>query len=320
MFTVGSLFTGIGGIDLAFQEAGFQIAYQVEIEDYCQKVLAKHWSDVTRYQDIYQVDLSTVPYVDVITAGFPCQPFSVAGKQKGREDERFLVPVMLHWIKEKKPYVVLFENVPGFANLNDGTEFKELLRQIAEMGYDAQWGHLRASDVGAPHRRERLFIVVYRSQERCGFGGDHRERRHLLHDQNGNAAQDQSQRERRERRTWANCQTMGNTQCRNLEAKRQSERPISYSSPKARQTNSTRYASRGQVESRLGRDFARIPSWLDRHQFPTPPGEQYEWEPPRTTERTEHRTARIKALGNAVVPQVIYPIALAIREWLENEG
>ncbi len=166
MFTIGSLFAGIGGFDYAFTCAGFQVAWQVEKDDFCQQVLAKHFPDVPRYADVF--DCHHLPHTDVICAGFPCQPFSQAGQQRGQDDERYLVPELLRIIHESQPTIVLLENVKGFTSLNDGAEFRLLLRQIADMGYDAQWGHLRASDIGAPHRRERWFLVAYRHQQRRG--------------------------------------------------------------------------------------------------------------------------------------------------------
>jgi len=89
-----------------------------------------------------------------------CQPFSVAGNRQGKDDERYLLPEMLRIIDEVQPYAVLFENVPGFPSLNDGAEFKYLLGTLAEMGFDAEWGIVGADDLGALHRRERIWIVA----------------------------------------------------------------------------------------------------------------------------------------------------------------
>lgn len=163
-FTTGSLFAGIGGIDLAFEAAGFRTAWQVEIADYPRAVLAARFPHAAQHRDIY--DCHSLPFVDVLTAGFPCQPFSVAGKKRGMADERYMVLEMMRVIAEVSPYVVFLENVPHFASLADGNAFKQLLRALASLGYDAQWGHLRASDAGAPHRRERWFCVAYADHER----------------------------------------------------------------------------------------------------------------------------------------------------------
>jgi DNA (cytosine-5)-methyltransferase 1 len=308
MLTVGSLFSGIGGIDLAFQSAGFDITYQVEIDDYCQKVLSQHWPEVRRYRDIFTVDADTLPAADVIAAGFPCQPFSVAGNQRGESDERFLWPEILRIVTVKRPAILFLENVPGLRTINGGTTFKRILRELAEIGYDAQWHHLRASDVGAPHRRERLFIVAYTQDSRAdrgqrvkrddaASGGQNGERKRII--PNGR------------NQTVGNAAIMG---CKGV----QSQPGSDSSSPNKRGLQEPKRGSHRQTQSRLGGGTARVSGGLDRHQFPAPPGEPYAWEPPRTTTQTENRTARIKALGNSVVPQVIYPIALAIREYLEQ--
>jgi len=161
--TVGSMFAGIGGFDVAFEEAGFETVWQIEKDPFCLDVLAEQFPKATRYTDVY--DCHNLPHVDVITAGFPCQPFSLAGKRHGSDDERYLVPEMMRIINEVKPHVVFLENVSGFTTLNDGNEFSELLQWFAEIGYDGQWHRVRASDVGAPHQRERWFAVLYAQDE-----------------------------------------------------------------------------------------------------------------------------------------------------------
>lgn len=163
MFTVGSLFSGIGGLDLAAHWAGFETAWFVEKEPFCQKVLAKHWPNLPIYDDVFNV--SYPPSVDVIVGGFPCQPFSSSGRRQGKKDKRYLLPQMLRIVDEVKPYAVLFENVSGFPRLDHGDGFKYLLGALAEMGFDAEWGHLFASDVGAPQARERWFCVAYANGE-----------------------------------------------------------------------------------------------------------------------------------------------------------
>jgi len=165
MYTCGSLFTGIGGIDLAFVRAGFTVKWQVEIEPFCRAVLAKHapeyWPDAVVYEDVKYVGRDTLSPVDVIFGGVPCQPASHAGKRRGESDDRWLWGEALRVVSEVQPRYVLFENVSGLRTLNGGDSYREILRQLASIGYDVEWTHLRASDVGAPHRRERIFIVAY---------------------------------------------------------------------------------------------------------------------------------------------------------------
>lgn len=294
MYTVGELFAGIGGFSLAFHATGqVRTAWFVEREPYPQKVLSKNFPDVTIYGDIY--DCHDLPYVDIITAGFPCQPFSVAGKREGENDERYLVPEMFRVISEVKPRVVFFENVSGFASITDGDTFKQFLRTLAEMGFDAEWGHLAASDVGAPHRRERWFCVAYAQS-----ADNQRERRGLARPtrqawKQNDGAKPHRQNQNRTIRLMAG---------RGTEAIDISSRPNS--GPK--------------LVARLGRNAHGLSARLDGHHWPARPGQpQHAWEPPRVTDRRENQTARLKALGNAVVPQVVYPIAQSICEWLASQ-
>lgn len=159
--TFGSVFTGIGGLDLGLEWAGMKCKWQIENEKYCLKVLEKHWPNVPRYGDIYETNKKTLERVDGICAGFPCQPFSHAGNRKGTADERWLWPPLYETICEVGPRWVLVENVPGLITIDSGRVFSGILRDLAEAGYDAEWFMLRASDFGAPHKRERLFIVAH---------------------------------------------------------------------------------------------------------------------------------------------------------------
>lgn len=356
-FTVGSLFTGIGGIDLAFQQAGFEIVYQVENNDYCQQVLQKHWPTVTRYGDIFGID--TLPTVDVMAGGFPCQPVSNAGQQRGTADERWLWPEFLRLIRQSRPAVVFLENVPGLRTNDSGNTFRSILWQLAESGYDAQWAHLRASDAGAPHKRERVFIVAYAANGRfdrwrwlqtddAAGGGQNREGERIVTN-GGNETFAYSQHLRQYAASVSRCneetvhgstkralctsqptrsypsriisrQTLGNTNSKCNQRNGVIPEQIMATRHGQGQFKSTGYRiSRDgrYLESRLGRDSARLPDRLDEHRFPAPPGPQYDWEPPRTTQVKTNRAARLQALGNAVVPQVVYPIALAIQEWME---
>lgn len=304
MWTVGELFAGIGGFSLAFHAAGARTAWFVEREPYCQQVLAKHWPDVSVYGDIY--DCHDLPHVDILTAGFPCQPFSVAGKQQGVHDERYLVPEMLRVISEVQPYVVLLENVPGFASLTDGDTFKQLLGALAEMGFDAQWGHLRASDVGAPHQRERWFCVAYTSGDRF---------QRLPRGNNPGRLASEAKNYLSEA---ALSGQMANTQLSGFQRRKPNQGcgvQASYAGLSSR-TQSWR-----TTQSRLGRNTDGLPTGLDRPQWPARPGQpQHDWEPPRVVSAQAQRTARLKALGNAVVPQVVYPLACAIVEYLESQA
>jgi DNA (cytosine-5)-methyltransferase 1 len=158
---VGSLFSGIGGIDLGLERAGMQVVWQVEKDPYCQKVLKKHWPEVPCYGDIKEIDFTTLPAVDLICGGFPCQPVSCAGKRQGDKDERWLWPEFYRAICEASPRWVLVENVPGLLSVSDGLLFGGLLGDLARSGYDAEWDLLPAAAFGAPHLRFRLFLVAH---------------------------------------------------------------------------------------------------------------------------------------------------------------
>ncbi|MCC6568201.1 MAG: DNA cytosine methyltransferase [Anaerolineales bacterium] len=161
---VGSLFAGIGGFDLGLERAGFDIAWQVEIDPYCQRVLAKHWPAVQRYGDIRAVDWQAVEPVDLLCGGFPCQDISLAGKGAGLSGERSgLWFEYAKAIDALKPRYVLIENVAALRSRG----LDQVLGALAALGYDAEWHCIPACAVGAPHRRDRVWIVAHSS----GTGG-----------------------------------------------------------------------------------------------------------------------------------------------------
>lgn len=161
---VGSLFSGIGGIELGFEREGFETAWFVEKDKFCQAVLRKHWPNVEIFEDVSEVDFARLPKVDVLTGGFPCQDISIAGKGKGIVDgERSsLWKYFAKAIGEIRPKYAVIENVSAltFRGLSN------VLADLAKEGYDAEWFDLRASDFGALHKRERIFIVAYLNQNR----------------------------------------------------------------------------------------------------------------------------------------------------------
>jgi len=165
-----SLFSGIGGLDFAAEAAGFQTVGQCEFADYPTCVLEKHWPDVPRWRDIRtltQEDFyarTGLRTVDIISGGFPCQPFSVAGKQKAKEDDRYLWPEMLRVVRELAPRWVVGENVPGILRLAAADVVQDLERE----GYHVVVFDFEAAAVGAPHRRERVAFVANRDSEHWG--------------------------------------------------------------------------------------------------------------------------------------------------------
>ena len=159
--TVGSLFAGIGGFDLGLERAGFEIAWQVEIDPYCQRVLAKHWPHVQRYGDIRTIDWGTVEPVDLLCGGFPCQDISLAGKGAGLAGERSgLWFEYAKAIEALQPRYVLIENVSALRSRG----LDQVLGSLAALGYDAEWHCIPACAVGAPHRRDRVWIMANASR------------------------------------------------------------------------------------------------------------------------------------------------------------
>lgn len=155
--TVGSLFSGIGGLDLGLERAGMRVIWQSEIDPYACRILAQHWPGVPNIGDITQVDWRQIERPDIICGGYPCQPFSLAGDRKGEDDPRHLWPAFREAISVLRPRYALLENVRGHLSLG-GTS---VLADLASLGYDAEWRVVSAASVGAPHRRDRLFIVAY---------------------------------------------------------------------------------------------------------------------------------------------------------------
>lgn len=156
-FTFGSLFAGIGGIDLGLERAGMTCKWQVEIDDYASKVLAKHWPHVRRYRDVKDCGAHNLEPVQLIAGGFPCQPHSVAGKRRGGEDHRNLWPEMCRIVAELRPAWVLGENVPGIRT----TMLDEVLSDLEALGYATTALVIPACALDAPHRRERVFVIAH---------------------------------------------------------------------------------------------------------------------------------------------------------------
>jgi DNA (cytosine-5)-methyltransferase 1 len=154
---IGSLCTGYGGLDMAV-EAYFnaETIWCAEYDKHASYLIEERF-DIPNYKDIKAIDWTTIEPIDILTAGYPCQPFSVAGSRQGSNDERHLWPYIKEAISILRPRIVVLENVRGHLSLG----FKEVLKDLTEIGYDTRWQIVRASDVGAPHQRARLFIIAY---------------------------------------------------------------------------------------------------------------------------------------------------------------
>ena len=184
---IGSLCTGYGGLDLAV-EAHFnaETIWCAEFDKYASQVIEKRFN-IPNHGDIKSINWSELEPVDILTAGYPCQPFSHAGERKGTDDPRHIFPYIVKAISTIRPEWVILENVRGHLTLG----FKEVLAELTHLGYDVKWGIIRASDAGAPHKRERLFIVANsnsnaRSQSRRTIGSLYRSARAIINWANRN--------------------------------------------------------------------------------------------------------------------------------------
>ncbi len=158
-----SLFAGVGGLELGLERAGMTTVGQVEIDPFCRKILARHWPEAARHDDIRTAvrwwQSKPRPRVDVVGGGFPCQPFSLSGFQLGTNDERWMWPEMAAVVRAVGPRYVVVENVSAL--VRDGRAFGAVLGDLHQLGFDAEWATVRASDFGAPHNRERVYLVAY---------------------------------------------------------------------------------------------------------------------------------------------------------------
>ena len=276
-----SLFTGIGGLDLAAGRAGFRTVLQVERDPYCLKVLGKHWPTVPRITDVKEVhadDRWRNP--TVVSGGFPCQPFSAAGKRRGTSDDRHLWPQMLRIIHELHPLYVVGENVSGLLSIDGGLVFETVCADLECSGYEVLPFHYPAASVGAPHRRDRVFTVAHRNPNRDGEPALTVDAE--VAELSGNVADTEEPR----LGGWGERGHAG------------AEQPGSWQGGRA-------VGADGIAQSGLGRANDGLSPWLDG-----------DWEQgiPRVATGVKHRVQRLKALGNAIVPQQCYPIFAAMAQ------
>lgn len=308
-----SLFTGIGGLDLAAEWAGFTTVGQCEFADYPTKVLERHWPDVPRWRNIRTLtgesfyERTGLRTVDVISGGFPCQPFSVAGKQKGKGDDRYLWPEMLRVIRELAPRWVIGENVPGILRIAAADVVKDMERE----GYDVVVFDFEAAAVGAPHRRERIAFV-----------GNAKHDGSLAAEIGGSIVASSTWGAERPHTPVEPERTGGrayNEAVSDNDSKRCKEQHFS-AEPVESERRITKIPNGNSTSERFS-DWVNIS--LERSEQ-IAQLERSDWwaaEPDvgRMAHGIPHRVDRLKCLGNAVVPKQFYPIFMAIWEEEHDE-
>jgi DNA (cytosine-5)-methyltransferase 1 len=193
--THGSLFSGIGGFDLAAEWMGWENKFHCEWNEFGQKVLHHYWPEAECFTDITKSDFKKYyGKIDILTGGFPCQPYSSAGKRKGKDDERHLWPEMLRAIREISPRFVVGENVRGLTNWNGGLVFEEVCAELESYGYQVAPVIIPACAVGAPHRRERIWFVAYAdgAEQRNNTRANDREAEKVWRKNKGNVSRELS--------------------------------------------------------------------------------------------------------------------------------
>ncbi len=301
----GSLFNGIGGFQLAAECMGWQNIFSCEIDDFCNRVTKYHYPNCKQHYDIKTTDFTAYNgKIDILTGGFPCQPFSVAGKRLGTEDERSLWGEMFRAIQEVQPRWVVAENVPGLINWNEGVVFKQVCTDLENEGYEVQPFLLPAAGVNAPHKRERIWFIAHRSDtrlENLQFG--RKDGIRGLEDATDTTSKRGVQGEQNKQPKFIN----NNGGKKRITAHSDTERRKLYDKSQAERTQSS---------DELLRCERAIPNWDN---FPTqsPVCSRDDGLPSELDGITfpKWRRESIKAYGNAIVPHVALQIFKAIEEF-----
>ena len=336
--THGSLFSGIGGFELAAEWMGWTNVFSCEIEPFNQRVLKHYWPNSELHTDVKEFPASDYTgRIDILTGGFPCQPYSTAGKRLGKEDDRHLWPFMLEIIREIAPTYVVGENVRGLVNWSDGLVFEEVCADLEAAGYDVQPFILPAAGVGAPHRRDRVWFIAHADNSRArGTSGRNesssekewvQERdevqqpdqssgfRQPYADASGNRRKRQGQGVTTEERRQQRSEPIGKLE-------RRFERLRGKRDVADTQRDGLEHGTeRGSIERSEGKTRERLAghtateSWA---RFPTqPPVCGGDDGLPRELDGitfSKWRNQSIRAYGNAIVPQVAYQIFQTIKQ------
>ena len=294
--THAPLFAGINGFGLAADWMGWEQPFHCEIDPFCQKVIQHYWKQSISYHDIRETDFTIHRgQIDVLSGGFPCQPYSTAGKRLGKEDDRHLWPEMLRAIREIKPSYVVGENVRGLLSWNGGLVFDEVQADLEAEGYEVLPFLLPACAVNAPHRRDRIWFVAVRNCERMERGKKIK--------REGGECECFGAKIRGENRTTCSCGSTTDT--KGKQAKR-----FRFEQQEAIRKEQIQF---GRGGGKVGN--SKRQSWRS---FPTQPpicggDDGLPTELDRITV-SKWRNESIKAYGNAIVPQVAYQIFKAIEQ------
>jgi len=314
--THASLFSGIGGFDLAAEWMGWNNLFHCEWNPFGQKVLKHHFPNSISYNDITKTDFTIHSgSVDILTGGFPCQPYSTAGKRLGKQDERHLFPEMLRCIKEVKPRWVVGENVRGLVSWNEGMVFNEVCDDLEREGYEVQSFLIPAASVGAPHQRYRVWFVAYSN------------------DKGGSTKFGEVQSKDGEVSKWNNNAKFSNTNSRNVTntngiGGRKDVRIYDGESDEFNQNGKTKYVSNSES---IGQEYALENGELEGGRLRKSNKRNF-WDSfpskspicggddglPRELDGitfSKWRQESIKAYGNAIVPQVAHQIFKTIEEF-----
>jgi DNA (cytosine-5)-methyltransferase 1 len=307
----GSLFSGIGGFDLASEWMGWENVFHCEWNPFGQKVLNYYWPNSITYNDITKTDFTIHRGgIDIITGGFPCQPYSSAGKRLGKEDERHLWPEMLRAIREIQPSWVVGENVRGLTNWNGGLVFDEVQAELEAQGYEVTPFLLPACAVNAPHRRDRIWFIAYSDNKRRSSGL-------------GEVSKWDNNAESSNSNNWDASDSSSLGFCEHSSGKKLFSETFGTQLGMDKQNDS--YSQNQGLEgmrgeerrySKFHRRQSRIENWQN---FPTVSpicnGDDGLSDRLDSITFPKWRNESIKAGGNAIVPQVVYQIFKAIEQY-----
>lgn len=311
------LFSGIGGFALALEKVGFKTVGFCEVDPYCRLLLQKHWKGVTIHHDIKKLEAKDIKEpIDILTGGFPCQPYSVAGKQKGTDDNRYLWPDMFRVIKEVKPTFIIAENVRGIVNIQDGMVFETVCSDLESEGFEIQPFIIPAAGVGAPHKRERVWIVGY-SKHNGSLTSKIRR---------GN----KEANARTQKRKNQTIESKGTSRSNNNEIMENSRRTLRQGAKfdkenanESKQENANKFERSSSTSEHNVADSkgVHVQGQQDRSGQKQSRGESWwEFEPNvgRVANGVPGRVHRLKGLGNSIVPQIAEKIGKAIWKTLNQ--